>query len=239
VDTTYKRKGIVDMSDVTVFLGSCNRPHLLEKTLDTFFEMNTYPLERFIIVEDGMVPGCIDFVKTRYDFPIEIYYNEEKLRQIKSIDKGYGMITTPYVFHMEDDWQFVKPNFIEVSKEVLEADENIIQVWLRGTDDTTIKHPYHPEIFESPITQTKMVLVQYGYQGVWHGFSFNPGLKRLKDWQTLPGGFAALPRQVPDLQSGDQVLEYDVSVEYMKRGKIAMRFLESYVRHTGWNDHIE
>ncbi len=226
-------------SDVTVFLGSCNRPHLLEKTLDTFFKMNTYPLERFIIIEDGMVPGSIDFVKTKYNFPIEVYYNDERLRQIKSIDKGYEMITTPYVFHMEDDWEFVKPGFIEVSKEVLDADDNIIQVWLRGLDDTTIKHPYRPDIFLSPITNTKMVLVEYGYQNIWHGFSFNPGLKRLKDWKDLPNGFAGIERQVPDSQSGNQVLEYDVSVEYMKRGKIAMRFVESYVRHTGWSDHIE
>lgn len=226
------------MSDVTVFVGSCNRPELLERTLDTFFEMNTYPIERFIIVEDGMNFGCIDFVKTKYNFPIEVFYNEVKLRQIKSIDKGYRMITTPYVFHMEDDWQFIKPGFIEVSKEVLEADPNIIQVWLRGTDDPTVKHPHYPDIYESPITKSKMVLLQYGYQNIWHGFSFNPGLKRLKDWQDLPNGYDGCERQVPPEVSGNQTLEYDVSVEYMKRGKIAMQFLESYVRHTGWDHHI-
>ena len=38
------------MKEVTVVLTACNRADLLEKTLDSFFEMNTYPLKRFNIV---------------------------------------------------------------------------------------------------------------------------------------------------------------------------------------------
>jgi len=49
------------MKEVTVVLTACNRADLLEKTLDSFFEMNTYPLKRFIIIDDGMNFGCNDF----------------------------------------------------------------------------------------------------------------------------------------------------------------------------------
>ena len=73
------------MKEVTVVLTACNRADLLEKTLDSFFKFNTYPLKRFIIIDDGMNFGCNDFIKTKYEFPIEVVYNDPKLFQIKSI----------------------------------------------------------------------------------------------------------------------------------------------------------
>ena len=222
------------MSDVTVVLTACNRPTLLENTLDSFFEMNTYPLERFIIIDDGMNFGCNDFVKDKYDFPIEIVYNDPKLFQIKSVDKAYGMVNTPYIFHMEEDWKFVRPSFIEHSKAVLESDENILQVWLRGLDDTTLNHPSYPGRYE--VNGNQLVLVKY--TGMWNGFSFNPGLKRLSDWAALPNGYDALQRYTPAEQSGGVTLESDISIHYATVGKIVMRFVETYVEHTGWKHHI-
>lgn len=222
------------MNDVTVVLTACNRPDLLEKTLDSFFANNTYPLERFIIIDDGMNIGCNDFVKEKYEQPIELYYNDPKLYQIKSIDRAYGMVTTPYIFHMEEDWEFFRPSFIEHSKAVLEADENILQVWLRGLDDITATHPFYEDVYT--LNGNSMVLLKY--TGIWNGFSFNPGLKRLSDWKDLPNGYDGCERITPAEQSGGVTLECDISVEYAKRGRIAMRFIESYVRHIGWDRHI-
>jgi FkbM family methyltransferase len=218
---------------VSVVLTACNRPDLLEKTLDSFFLYNTHPIEKFIIIDDGMNFGCNDFVKDKYDFPIELVYNNPKLFQIKSIDRAYGMVDTQYIFHMEEDWEFLKPSFIEHSKAVLEADENIIQVWLRGLDDVTVNHPCYPDRYE--VDGHEMVLLHY--TGMWNGFSFNPGLKRLMDWKII-GNYDGLPRYTPKEQSGGVTLESDVSIEYAKRKKIAMRFVESYVKHIGWDRHI-
>jgi hypothetical protein len=218
------------MSDVTVVLTSCNRPDLLQKTLDSFFIMNTYSLERFIIIDDSMQIGCNDFVKERYPFPIELIYNSTKLFQIRSIDTAYSMVTTPYIFHMEEDWQFVKSGFIEASKPVLEAAENVVQVWLRGLDDTTLQHPCLPGTYEVDGNQ----LVVVDYNGVWNGFSFNPSLKRLSDWKLLPNGYDGIPR----LTRPDVTLEVDISIHYGKQKMIAMRFIESYVTHIGWNRHV-
>lgn len=222
------------MSDVTVVLTACNRADLLEQTLDSFFQYNTYPLERFIIIDDGMNFGCNDFVKDKYEFPIEVIYNDPKLFQLRSIDAAYALVETPYIFHMEEDWEFLKPGFIEASKPVLEEDENILQVWLRGLDDGTLRHPYYPDVYE--MNGNQMVLVQY--TGTWNGFSFNPGLKRLSDWKALPNGYDGLQRYTPAEQSGGVTLESDVSIYYAQQGRIAMRFVESYVRHIGWGRHI-
>jgi hypothetical protein len=40
-------------SDVTLVLTSCGRQDLLERTLDSFFVYNTYPIREFIVIEDG------------------------------------------------------------------------------------------------------------------------------------------------------------------------------------------
>lgn len=222
------------MKEVTVVLTACNRADLLEKTLDSFFEMNTYPLKRFIIIDDGMNFGCNDFVKEKYEFPIELIYNNPKLYQIKSIDYVYSLVDTEYIFHMEEDWLFLKKGFIEDSMKILEADPNILQVWLRGIDDTTAPHPWKPDVYE--LDGLKCVLLEY--TGVWNGFSLNPGLKRLSDWKKLPNGYDGCERITPAEQSGGVTLECDISVEYAKQGMIAMRFLETYITHIGWDRHI-
>ena len=222
------------MKEITVVLTACNRADLLEKTLDSFFETNTYPIKRFIIIDDGMNFGCNDFVKTKYELPIELIYNNPKLYQIRSIDYAYSMVETEYIFHMEEDWLFLKKGFIEDSMKVLEADDNILQVWLRGIDDETAKHPWNPQIYE--VDGLHMVFLNY--TGIWNGFSFNPGLKRLSDWKKLPNGYDGCDRITPAQQSGGVTLECDISVEYAKRGMLAMRFLESYITHIGWDRHI-
>ena len=207
------------MKEITVVLTACNRADLLEKTLDSFFETNTYPIKRFIIIDDGMNFGCNDFVKTKYELPIELIYNNPKLYQIRSIDYAYSMVETEYIFHMEEDWLFLKKGFIEDSMKVLEADDNILQVWLRGIDDETAKHPWNPQIYE--VDGLHMVFLNY--TGIWNGFSFNPGLKRLSDWKKLPNGYDGCDRITPAQQSGGVTLECDISV---------------YITHIGWDRHI-
>ena len=172
--------------------------------------------------------------KEKYDFPIELIYNDPKLFQIKSIDYAYSLVDTEYIFHMEEDWLFLKPNFIENSIEILEQDDNIVQVWLRGLDDPTLKHPYSPDIYECNGIQ----LVQNQYSIPWGGISFNPGLNRLSDWKSFPNGYDGCTRLTPPEQSGGVTLECDISYENILRGKITMRFLESYIEHIGWDRHI-
>lgn len=222
------------MKKITVVLTACNRPDLLEKTLDSFFEMNTYPIERFIIIDDGLNFSCNDFVKTKYNFPIELIYNNPKLYQIKSVDYAYSLVDTEYIFHMEEDWEFLKPGFIEASLAVLEQDTNILQVWLRGLDDHTLKHPYQSDRYE--VDGNELVLNEYaGHRG---GFSFNPALNRLSDYKTFPNGYDGCTRITPAELSGGVTLECDISLEWMKKGKVTMRFVESYVKHIGWDRHI-
>src|SRR6516165_10513867 len=49
---------------VTAVLTSCARYDLLERTLDSFYKHNTFPIERMIVVEDG--DSIPDHIQARY-----------------------------------------------------------------------------------------------------------------------------------------------------------------------------
>ena len=54
--------------EVSVVVTSCNRPDLLEKTLDSFNDFNTYPIKKFIVIDDSGVVGCNNDLIKKYPF---------------------------------------------------------------------------------------------------------------------------------------------------------------------------
>lgn len=205
------------MKEVTIVCTSCNRPDLLEKTLDSFFKYNTYQLSAFHIIDDSAVIGCNDILKEKFP-SISFWYNETNIGQVASIDKMYGYVTTPYIFHMEEDWEFYKEGFIEACLDVIDLDEKIICVWTRAPNDTP-----HPSLDPTYDINGKGVRrLTWGFDGHWHGFTFNPSLKKIKDWN----GYAKIGR------------ELEISKYYYEQGYFAMIFTEGYCKHIGWDRHV-
>ena len=113
------------MKEVTLVITSCGRFDLLEETLDSFFECNTYPIKKIIITEDSTEGKKLERLISKYDGKnqdFRLIVNETRLGQLKSIDKAYREIDTEYIFHCEDDWKFLKSGFIEKSKEDFKED---------------------------------------------------------------------------------------------------------------------
>lgn len=166
---------------VTVVLTSCGRLDLLKQTIDSFRQYNTYPIEKFIVIDDS---GDWNFHKELMSTIKDVTFilNVENLGLIKSIDVAYSHVNTPYIFHCEDDWLFLKSGFIEDSLQILENYPEIMQVWIRS-DQNPNGHPIEPELME--INGVKFKMVGTYQHNVWHGFSFNPGLRRLKDYQLI------------------------------------------------------
>ena len=54
------------MDKVTVVITSCGRLDLLDKTLSSFMEFNTYPIEKFIIIDDKRIAFNLN-TKQDYD----------------------------------------------------------------------------------------------------------------------------------------------------------------------------
>ena len=217
-------------SDVTVVITSCGRQDLLDATLQSFLQFNSYPIREYLITEDSGTPGINDALKRKYsELPI-VWIEEARRGQLPCIDDAYSRVRTKYIFHCEDDWEFYASGFIERSRLILENCPGVLQVWLRAEYDTS-GHPLDSDRHvivhgAEPLTFRRLSYNFLGGRGPWHGFSFNPGLRRLADY-TLIGNYAQYQT------------ETKVSAAYKARLMSAVVMCgDGYVRHLGEGRHI-
>ena len=209
------------MKGITLVVTSCNRFDLLVQTLNSFFNKNTYKLDKIIIIEDSGRKKS--FLKTLEEFKfynIQIIINEKKLGQLASIDRAYKEVESEYIFHCEDDWEFLESGFIEKSIEILESDDKILSVWLRDINEFK-KIRFSDEVFITPQgTQFKKV-----YNEI---LSFNPGLRRIKDYKRIGSYTKFLNTQ----------FEMEISNFYLSEGMYSVNLLTPCVRHLGWHRRV-
>jgi hypothetical protein len=168
------------MSDVTFFLTSCKRHDLLRICLESFETYNTYPIDRAIIIEDSPqdISWCRDVLKSIPN--VELINTGGRHGQLKNIDRCYAMIDTPYVFHCEDDFKFIRGGFIEGSRAILEAEPNCINVWLHPYDACPPEHTLKEKLVVDNVEYYGVVGLTQGEWGL--GFTFQPSLHRISDW---------------------------------------------------------
>jgi Glycosyl transferase family 2 len=213
------------MDEVTLFITACNRPHLLKTTLESFVKFNTYPIKEAIIIEDSGNKNINDFVSEILTCPVKLIYNDSRLGQMLSIEKGYQMITTDYVFHCEEDWEFYDYSFIEKSFEILKDDSKITSVHLRSYQDQISCYYFNLEYMDKGfynIVETKIIASDVA-QAV---FFWNPGLRRT----------SLITEKLPFNGLNEGTLGY----LYHMEGKYAAvtKNKEGYVRHIGWDEHV-
>jgi glycosyl transferase family 2 len=224
---------------VTVVLTSCGRQDLLQRTLDSFLVYNTFPIRELIIVEDG--DGVVNqhLARKYRDYPFTWLATDRRLGQVAAIDMAYAKVRTDLVFHCEDDWEFVRPGFVEKSVAVLNQDNHIVQVHLRALDDTQ-GQPVSDDAFVAEGIPYRRLVFDYdaGEWGVWHGFSWNPGLRRRRDYDLL-GSFRSLD---PLGTKPAWQVERDAAAFYRDKGFSAAILADNngrgYVRHLGEARHV-
>ncbi len=213
-----------------VILTSFCRWDLLEKTLESFFEFNTYPLSKFIIHEDK---GLDNFSQEDWDRWIKIQRKYPDIKwvvpnkrrgQILALDELLSHVETEFYFTLEDDWEFYKPGFIEKSISILKQHDKIIQVWLREHNDTN-GHPL--EIDGSLGLETFKI----NHNGLWSGFSFNPSVRRLYDYKRI-GSYSQYTTFIPERPYESEVV---INRLYRDLGYKATILPEGYVKHNGWD----
>lgn len=218
---------------VTGVLTSCNRHDLLEKTLDSFLAQNTYDLAEIIVVEDGDAVAAALCDKYR-PHRIKWISTGRRVGQIAAIDYAYSLVKTPYIFHMEDDWEFYRSGFIERSLQLLQRHAKCLQVWIRALNDS--KHTVEPRIYR--VNDVPWQKLTRDFDGMWHGFSFNPGLRRVTDYVAVGGysNYAAFQFNRPNRA------EAAIGAVYRERGYFAAILVDEggtgYVRHIGAGRHV-
>jgi len=203
---------------VSLVITSCDRFDLLRQTLKSFFKFNTYALNQIILIEDSNKQAELQkIIKEFPSYNITLLCNEKRIGQLKSIDKAYSHVTSKYIFHCEDDWQFTAPSFIEKSLEILNYDEHIFAVYLRDSK----------EIKSITTEQSKNVKVTATGQNYFHirddMFSFNPGLRRLSDYDLLENYASYMGR----------IFEQELTEFYLKKGFSSVYLNKSCVAHIG------
>jgi hypothetical protein len=230
--------------EITLVITSCNRPFLLKETLESFVKQNTYPIKETFIIEDSGVNGCnVDAVKD-YEKLLNItcLYNSKNIGQVESIDRAYSYVRTKWIFHCEEDWKFLQPQFIEKSMRVFNdnPNEKIFTVWLRPHNHTSGHPIIHDKLNRGYFLMHKHFTHGHhdGKQYAWGGITFNPGLRKTSDCLIFHPYSVCLPKSQKD--GKEYVGEYVINTVYKDLGYYAMILADpnGHVTHIGDNHHI-
>jgi len=169
------------MKDITLVITSCNRLDLLDRTLASIGTEVLDAIKHKIIVDDsGDSSVCEYFSKFKKEEGWQILINDENIGQPKSVDKAYSHVTTPFVFHCEDDWFFESPINFEACIDILESDEKLLQVTFRKDSP----HPESKESFRSKGGFEYHKFIE-AWRGIWWGFTYNPSIFRMSAYAKL------------------------------------------------------
>jgi hypothetical protein len=208
------------MELVTAIWFSCRRLQLLQRSIEVFMSANTYPIEKYIIVNDSGDKFIHKILETMYP-GFDLVLNSENVGLMKSIDIGYSHINTEYFFHSEDDWCCNgKGGFIEKSWEVMNKHDNIENVWLADMNN----HPIENEVHNANGVAFRMVMTD---KDGWHGFSTACGLKRMSAYKQV-GPYSNIPR-------GDTIWHYERNIgqKYYDLGYRSAILLDEYIFNIG------
>lgn len=208
---------------ITAVFTSCGRFDFLQRTVHSFLEHADLPLEKIIVIDNSTLPEAresIEKILANAPTQTQVIINEENIGQVASIDKAYSLVDTEYIFHCEDDWEFFDGGFLSLSKGLLEAKPNVVNVNLRVRFDGE-KGSMHP-VSEMKTTESGINYHEYqvGYLGAWHGFSWNPGLRRKLEYDLI-GSFKS---------RGE---ESAAGHFYKEHGYVAACLEKSYCKHIG------
>ena len=167
-------------ADTTIVLTSCKRPDLLDQTLHSLAARDLSAVSRVIVIEDSDHPGIAPVVADRLSgVPHLFLQNDATLGQLASIDRAYGQVDTPYIYHCEDDWLFPTSLFIAESRAVLEAQADVHAVMLRAWSEAP---DAQNQAAPGEIAGVPVRIANPKAHRRWGSFSFNPGLRRTSDY---------------------------------------------------------
>ena len=218
------------MFDYTLVVTSCNRHALLRRTLDSFIKYADILPVTTIIVEDGDVdaPDWISCPHQNNNLPKMWIKNPRRLGQLANIDRGYSEVKTEYLFHCEDDWEFIKSGFIEESYNILRRYSEVSQVAILGEDQLL-------PIVDDP--RFPFRIAELGFHGFWGGLSWQPGLRRISDYKKVFGTFGEhkFPLTFKGrsfIEVGNALREAYFSNMMLDRGYVIAQLVQ-HVRHIG------
>lgn len=166
--------------DVTSCITSCGRVDLLAQTLESFLPQHKKYFAKSIIIDDANSSDVEHWIRTNYP-ETQILLNSPQLGQMKSIDRMYSHVETPFIFHGEDDWLFNTESTIEACKAVMSAEPKVSVVCVRKVTD--LQKRFQENCIRKEVEGVRYALMPTDIHPEWLSFSFNPGLVRKSLWE--------------------------------------------------------
>jgi glycosyltransferase involved in cell wall biosynthesis len=216
------------MNNVTLVVTSYNRIDLLKRTIESFNRVNTYPVN-VIIIDDSGNEQIHRSIRATYP-EYKLILNEKNIGLVESIDKAYAEVTTPYIFHSEDDFQYTRSGFIEESLKLMESEPTIFRVGIRGQ---THIDSLDSQVYLSGGVKYKLAkfyswdIEAHGNQ-FWHGFGFQCGMIRKCHYD--------LVKPYTQYSTPDEFItirECRIGLAYYDLKLSAVSLIEDYAIHTG------
>ncbi|MGI9407901.1 MAG: glycosyltransferase family 2 protein [Hyphomicrobiaceae bacterium] len=211
------------LHDVTLVVTSCGRPDLLFRTLDSLEREEPYPFAARIIIEDSADRATVEAIRSRYPGDT-VLFNDPQIGQMRSIDRAYARVRTPYVFHCEDDWAFEGGPFVDRAIGVLEADVGVSVVCVRRLEEIADKFLQTPP--RRTVAGTDVVKIDPAAHPEWFGYGFNPGLARMETYRAH-GPFEPFGTEAA------------ISVHFKGLGFTTAYLTPGHARHIGGDAHVD
>lgn len=217
---------------VTFTITTCKRYDLFIRTMDSFLKYckDIHLITRWICIDDNSSDEERKNMSIRYPFFEFIWKSENEKGHVQSMNMILDTVDTPYIFHMEDDWQFISSrNYISDCLQILQEDQLygqclVNRCYAETLDDYStigstcmktknnlryLKHNYEPD--------TNKFIHDFGYGkncAYWSHYSLRPGMNKTHVLNDVG-------RYTPNIPH----FEKEYSIRYHEKGYITV-FLE-------------
>ena len=121
---------------ITLVMLTCKRLDSFIKTMDTLKSMCPTKFAEYIIIDDNSSQSDRKVMKEKYPFITLVEKGLDEKGQVKSLNKIFELVKTPYVFYLEDDWTL--------------QEELDLTDWLHVFEDKSIKQLCFSLPWQSP-----------------------------------------------------------------------------------------
>jgi GR25 family glycosyltransferase involved in LPS biosynthesis len=196
-ELTYPKKNMI-----TLTMTSCKRLNLFMSTVNSFINCCTdiRLIDRWVCIDDNSSQSDRDKMMELYPFIEFILKGADEKGHAISVNKLREMVTTPYVFHLEDDWTFIhKRDYLTDCLEILQASPKYGQCLINKNYAESHKQSDVIGGFaKSTLSGLEYVLHEYCDQvefvkkygncptsSYWPHFSLRPGLTRMRVYKEI------------------------------------------------------
>lgn len=206
--TTYFNRKRTEKQLITITSTTCKRLDLFKKTVNSFLEccldFDKFEIDKWLVIDDNSSDIDRDEMKKLYPFMTFYYKTPAQKGHARSINLMLRQVHTPYLFHLEDDWQFYyKDNFFTLLYEISRQKDEYKQVLLNNMYSEI---PEHEQLIGGHWHQTESGLnyIVHEYTATeeeknafnrkwqfkpncayWPHFSFRPGLSKMDLFKEL------------------------------------------------------